>query len=154
MRFQPPAILLDSGPVGDLSNPNQHAPQSLAIWRWLRQQLAAGAAVYLPEIADYEVRREMLLRSNQRALRRLNALRGHVYFYTVNSDAWLRAAELWAVARHAARPAADPKALDGDMILCAQAEQLGAVIATDNVGHLARFVDARRWQDIPAQAAD
>ena len=45
-------------------------------------------------------------------------------------------------------------ALDGDVILCAQALTLGVaaddlVVATVNVGHLARFLTAKRWQDIP-----
>ena len=36
------------------------------------------------------------------------------------------------------------------MILAAQAELIDAVVATANVGHLAQFVDARHWRDIPA----
>jgi hypothetical protein len=50
-------------------------------------------------------------------------------------------------------PTADDKALDGDVILAAQAATLGStedqvVLATDNVGHLSRYVGAERWQDI------
>lgn len=46
-----------------------------------------------------------------------------------------------------------PDALDGDVILAAQAllvanEGNEVIIATTNVGHLSRFVDAREWQDI------
>jgi len=55
----------------------------------------------------------------------------------------LRAAELWALARNRGTPTADPKELDGDVILAAQAEQVRAVVATDNVGHLSRFVQAK-----------
>ncbi|MFI5352420.1 MAG: type II toxin-antitoxin system VapC family toxin [Candidatus Binatales bacterium] len=60
----------------------------------------------------------------------------------------LRAAELWAQARNRGTPTADPKELDGDVILAAQAEQVGAIVVTDNVGHLARFVKARNWREI------
>lgn len=47
-------------------------------------------------------------------------------------------------------PTADPRALDGDVILAAQASLLlsqgdEVVVATTNVGHLAQFIDAREW---------
>jgi hypothetical protein len=50
-------------------------------------------------------------------------------------------------------PTADNAALDGDVILAAQAALLHAlghsvVIATTNVTHLARLVPAERWQNI------
>jgi hypothetical protein len=45
-------------------------------------------------------------------------------------------------------PTAPPEALDGDVILAAQAERAGAIVATENVAHLARFVIARHWRDI------
>jgi hypothetical protein len=35
------------------------------------------------------------------------------------------------------------------VILAAQAEEAGGIVATDNVRHLSRFVDAREWRDIP-----
>lgn len=47
-------------------------------------------------------------------------------------------------------PTADDKELDGDVILAAQAEQADALVATENVGHLSRFVDAQAWRDISA----
>lgn len=43
------------------------------------------------------------------------------------------------------------KTIDGDMILAGQAKGLGVnnfVIATTNVGHLARFVPAELWTNI------
>jgi hypothetical protein len=36
----------------------------------------------------------------------------------------------------------------GRIILAAQAERAGAIVATENVGHLARFVTAKHWRDI------
>jgi hypothetical protein len=47
------------------------------------------------------------------------------------------------------RPTADPQALDCDVILAAQALAMGATVVTDNVGHLALFVEAKSWRDIP-----
>lgn len=57
-------------------------------------------------------------------------------------------------------PSADRLALDADVILCAQAVTFPhadwqrpagepVVIVTTNVGHLARFADARLWRAIP-----
>ena len=65
----------------------------------------------------------------------------------------LKAAELWAQARQDGKPTADSKALDGDVILAAQAllqAQQGyeVIVATTNVKHISRFVDARLWTDI------
>jgi hypothetical protein len=65
----------------------------------------------------------------------------------------LNAAALWAVARSAGLPTAPPDALDGDVILAAQVVLSAVVgdiatVATDNVGHLARFVDAQPWETI------
>ncbi len=62
-----------------------------------------------------------------------------------------KAAELWAQARQSGRQTAADPALDGDVILAAQALTLGlpqVVIATTNVGHLGRFVPAELWQNI------
>ena len=52
------AVLLDAGPLGLLSNPN-NSPQPIACRAWLASLLAAGRQVVVPEITDYEVRREL-----------------------------------------------------------------------------------------------
>ena len=62
-----------------------------------------------------------------------------------------QAGEFWAAARRAGTPTAGPHELDGDAILAAQAATLGdpnVIVATANVGHLARFVPAKLWQNI------
>ena len=62
-----------------------------------------------------------------------------------------QAAAFWAQARQQGQPTAGDKTLDGDMILAAQATTLGVsdvVIATTNVGHLARLAPAELWQQI------
>lgn len=65
----------------------------------------------------------------------------------------LRAAELWADVRRRGLPTAAPEALDGDVILAARTQMAGGpddavIVATVNVGHLGRLVDARIWDQI------
>lgn len=65
----------------------------------------------------------------------------------------LIAANLWTEARKTGQTTADPKALDGDVILSAQArilcnETTEVIIATTNVAHLSRFTTALDWQSI------
>ena len=66
----------------------------------------------------------------------------------------LRAAQFWAQVRKQGMPTADNKALDGDVILAAQAtliqdEGHEVIIATTNVGHLSRLAQAKEWRNIP-----
>jgi hypothetical protein len=67
------AVVLDAGPVGFLTNPN-NTPKPVAIRKWLADLLAAGRRVILPEIADYEVRREFARGNMAQSLIMLDAL--------------------------------------------------------------------------------
>lgn len=153
-----PVIVLDSGPLGMVSNPNS-SPENDAAKAWLRRQLAQGSIVVLPEIADYELRRELLRSKKTLGLRRLDALRDELHFLPIDSAVMQTAAELWALARLEGKPAATDAALDGDMILIAQSraaariyapqnQSANAVIASTNARHLSLFSDAHHWQDI------
>lgn len=68
-------ILLDAGPLGLITNPNR-SPQSLACTQWLQELIAAGVEVIVPEISDYEVRRELLRAQKLNGLKRLDELAG------------------------------------------------------------------------------
>ena len=46
------------------------------------------------------------------------------------------------------KPTATPAALNIDVILTAQARRLNTIVVTNNVRHLASFVDARPWRQI------
>jgi predicted nucleic acid-binding protein len=137
-------IVLDTGPLGKIAHP-QRNPEISA---WYDQLLASGATVIIPELADYEVRRELLLAGLADSLRRLDGLKLVLEYLPISTRAMQRAAELWAISRRSGQPTADRHALDGDVILAAQAEEAGGIVATDNVRHLSRFVDARVWRDI------
>ena len=150
-------ILLDSGPLGLMVRaPNK--PQVVHFNAWLNAILAAGATIIIPEIAHYEVRRELLRIRAVGSLRRLDfALDPSSGFrqLTLTTDAMLRAAEFWAFVRQTGIPTASPDALDADAILAGQAALAGGpgdavTIATTNLAHLNRFpgIDAQGWDQI------
>ena len=112
-----------------------------------------GVDIVIPEIADYEVRRELLRAGKDRGLARLDALKAMLGYASITTPVMLKAAEFWAAARRMGRQSADDASLDADMILAAQADSLkrtgdNAVIATTNVRHLALFTTARVWRDV------
>jgi len=143
--------LLDSGPLGIVINPKADSPLSQEGKVWLEYLPQKGYIVMLPEIADYEVRRELIREGLTAAIRRLDQLKSQIPYRPLTTEVMLLAAQLWADARNRGKPTADPHALDGDVILAAQAIlEVNAgnevVIATTNVGHLSQFVDAREWR--------
>ncbi|HUG61671.1 MAG TPA: nucleic acid-binding protein [Methylomirabilota bacterium] len=145
-------VLLDSGPLGLATNPGS-APRIPSCLLWVQSLSSRGFQVGLPEIADYEVRRELLRADKSRGLRNLDQLKSSVVFYPITTAVMLRAAALWASVRKQGRPTAPDPALDGDVILAAQGQLLAeqghlVVVATLNVDHLARFLDARLWSEI------
>jgi predicted nucleic acid-binding protein len=114
-----------------------------------------GAQVLVPAIADYEVRRELERAAKVQGIARLDAFEAAVEDrYRPLSDSALRlGARLWAQARNAGTPTADPRELDCDVLIAAQALTLGVpagdlVVATTNVSRLAQFVTAALWTSI------
>jgi predicted nucleic acid-binding protein len=147
-------VILDSGPLALLTNPKT-PPQTLAILSWVTTMHQAGHRFVVPAIADYEVRRE-LERSNKVAgLLTLDAWNNADArrYLPLTTSAIRLAAKLWAQARNAGTPTADPKELDGDVIIAAQALDMGVplsdlIIATVNVSHISLFAPAGEWQNI------
>ena len=140
----PRQLVLDTGVLGQASHPRRNR----AFAQWFTQILATDTTVFVSEIADYEVRRELIRAERHVGIARLNSLKATLPYLPVTTPIMLRAAELWAEARRRGRPTADPKELDCDVILAAQALAIGAMVVTDNVGHLALFVEAKSWRDI------
>jgi predicted nucleic acid-binding protein len=125
---------------------------------WLKNLILDGASVYVPEIADYELRRELIRINSLGSIRRLDDLTVSLKYVPITTQAMRKAAEFWASARTGGRPTADIKALDADAILAAQTILLPGpsdqvIVATTNVGHLSIFVTARLWRDIPTSPA-
>lgn len=145
-------ILLDSGPLGLITNPRA-SDENRECNLWMRSQLAKGVWVLVPAISDYEVRRELLRANKTNGLARLDQLIAAVVYVAISTEVMRQAASFWAQARNKGRPTAPDAAIDGDVILAAQAEALSdeghrVMVATTNVKHLNQFVDARLWRDI------
>lgn len=150
-------ILLDSRPLGLLAHSNPNA-EALRCEAWSQSLIAQGDRLLVPEIADYEVRRELLRAGKTDSIRILDTLREGLGFVPLTSEAMLKAAEFWAVLRQQRMQTAPDLALDADVILAAQCATLrpeqwemagaGVVIATGNVGHLGRVVSAHEWQTV------
>jgi predicted nucleic acid-binding protein len=146
------AIFLDTGPLGLLAKaPSQ--PEVIACNAWMRAVVTAGHDIYLPEIADYELRRKLLHLGSASSITRLDQLKVKLKYVPITTDAMLLAADLWAQARRSGLSTADPKAIDADVILAGQALTRGVplksiVVVTSNPGHLSRVVAADLWQNI------
>ena len=140
-------ILLDAGPLGMISNPNATA-SNRECYDWMESLIVKGVQVLVPEIADYEVRRELLRANKTQGVARLDIIKKTIGYLSITTSMMLKAAELWAEARKSGMPTADPKALDCDVILAAQALEVNGIVATENIGHLSRFVTAKHWRDI------
>jgi len=149
-------IVLDSSVLGLVTNPKATALNQSCV-AWLRAHVRQNALIVVPEIVDYEVRRELIRAGKARGLRSLDAFINLTLYEPLTTAAMRQAAQLWAQARQAGRATAAPDALDGDVIVCAQALQVAArpqhagddlIIATDNPRHLRPFVTADEWQNI------
>ena len=145
-----PIILLDSGPLGSLTTP-RFSPLAVNCKRWFQSLAGSGRRILVPEIADYELRRELLHANKVQGVANLDRLIAQTEYLPITTTAMRQAAQFWAQARQQGQPTAGDKTIDCDMILAAQAATLGVsdfVIATTNIKHLSRFVPADLWQNI------
>lgn len=149
-------LFLDSQPLGLLSNPTPSS-EGVAIMTWTGRILAAGHRIYVPEVIDYELRRELVRAGKTASIAELDSLKRLLYYLPITTDAMVLAAELWAQSRNAGTPTGDPKKLDIDAILAAQAltegRSLGlsgptVIVVTTNARHLSQFVTADLWTNI------
>ena len=143
-------VFRDAGPIGLVTNPKL-SPESTLCTRWLQALIISDTRVIIPEIADYEVRRELLRANKVKGIARLDELANSLEYLPITTAAMRQAAMFWAQARQQGQPTAGDKTIDSDMILAAQTATLDAVdvvIATTNVGHLSRFAPADLWRNI------
>ncbi|MFV9504015.1 MAG: nuclease [Oscillochloridaceae bacterium umkhey_bin13] len=143
-------ILLDTGPLSMAAHPRKNP--KLGIWLQTHLRLQT-ATIAIPEIADYEVRRELLRANKTSSLSRLDALKIGLLYVPITTDVMLQAATFWAQMRQQGTPTATDTALDADVILAATAAILigqgnSVIVATTNVKHLSRMVPAQPWDEI------
>ena len=147
------AVLLDASPLSLLARRPAWRTEGEQARRWADALLSEGVQVCVPEIIDYELRRELLRSGKSASIGRLDRLKDVLVYLPLTTETMLLAAQLWAGARNRGVPTAPSEALDIDVILAAQAmllqrAGLDCVVATSNVRHIERFVPAARWQSI------
>ncbi|MGA2593945.1 MAG: hypothetical protein ABSH32_28930 [Bryobacteraceae bacterium] len=76
-------VLLDAAPLGMITNPKS-SPENEACKNWLASLAHNGVEIVIPEIADYEVRRE-LLRGKEKGRGRLDALKGMLRYAPITT---------------------------------------------------------------------
>jgi toxin FitB len=123
-------VVLDAGPLGRIAHPRPNRQ----IAEWYKLLAGSGVEIIVAEVADYEVRRNLLLEGLDRSVERLDELKQELTYLPLTTAHVLKAAELWAMARRVGQPTADPKELDCDVILAAQALSVNAIVATENIG--------------------
>jgi hypothetical protein len=74
-------VLLDAGPLGIISHPRVSADAAA----WLTRLVDAEVQVLVPEIADYEVRRELLRAGRWKGIERLDELQTALGFVPITS---------------------------------------------------------------------
>ncbi len=147
-------VLLDACTLGMVSNPND-SQDNRRCQEWAMDLHRKGTSVCIPEIADYEIRRELIRANKAVGLAELERIIGIYRYLPLCTNAMRLAAQFWSDARTilGKMAAADPR-LDADMIVCAQArvlqmeENVEVVVATSNVRHLVSFVNASEWYEI------
>lgn len=78
-------VLLDAGPLGMATNPNTR-PEHERCAFWLRALPSYGYTPVLPEIADYEVRRELIRANKTSGLRRLDVLKSRARYLPLTTE--------------------------------------------------------------------
>lgn len=114
---------------------------------------AAGHRIIVPEIIDYEVRRELLRSHKTDGIAELDNLKTDFTYSPLKTWALLKAVELWAGTRQRGKPTSHDENIGIDVILAARALTLGLpsadiVVATANLRHLSLFVSADLWNNI------
>ena len=138
-------LLLDTGVVGQICHPRKHED--------VRGWFAAAVSQHdflISEVADYELRRELIRIRASRSLARLDELSRELRYVPVTTATWRSAANLWAWLRRTGKSTASEGGLDGDVLIAAQAIAEDAAVVTTNPRHFAPLVKAMEWGEIPA----
>jgi predicted nucleic acid-binding protein len=140
----PDRYMLDTTPLGQVCRPRWRAENSAALDRLdVRHR-----EILIPEIADYELRRELIAQRFVPGLEILDGLARRHRYVPLDTETMRLAAQLWASLRGNGRLPSAPADLGADIILAAQAIQQRAAVITANARHLARMVETCTWTDL------
>ena len=148
-------IVLDTFPLSSVTKlPTNKITLSDQCRKWVNDCEAAGHRMVVPAVSYYEVLRELEL--NQAKIQ-IEILKNFCFnsnrFLLLTTEHLEKASKLWAEARRFGYATADPKSLDCDVILAAQALSLGSsapdlIVATTNPSHISRYVSSDLWANI------
>ena len=79
-------IVLDTGVLGMLVHPAETG-EPWECKTWLKRVVLRGVLVYVPEIADYELRRELLRMKSSESIRRLDELKTRLRYAPITTEA-------------------------------------------------------------------
>ena len=114
--------VLDTGVLGLIAHPSKAEPHECK--KWMLMLLRQDVSIYVPEIADYELRRKLLHLGFAQSIERLDALRFMIGYIPITTAAMTKAAEFWASARRAGNASSLPQKL-----ICAAAVRLCESVA-------------------------
>ena len=86
-------VLLDAGPLGMISNPNATGVNRQC-YEWMESLVVNGFQIRVPEMADYEVRRELLRANKSQGILRLDLLKNTLGYMALTTSVMLQAAQL------------------------------------------------------------
>jgi predicted nucleic acid-binding protein len=135
-------LLLDTGVLGQICHPRKYHDVRSWVGRAVREH-----DLLISEVADYELRRELLRIGSRKSLDRLDELARELRYVPTTTSTWRSAARLWTERRRAGRLTAE--GLDGDVLIAAQATEENATIVTSNEKHFIGVVDALTWEGVP-----
>ena len=135
-------LLLDTSVLGRICHPRKH----LDVRAWFLRALL-DHEMLLSEVADYELRRELLRLDSKRSIHRLDELTREIQYVPMTTATWRSAAKLWAEQRRAGRPTGD--GLDADLLIATQAREEAAAVVTLNEKHFVDLVDVYSWTAVP-----
>src|SRR5690242_6807785 len=103
-------VLLDAGPLGRITSPHA-TPINVQARQWLRQVVNNGAQVLISEVADYEVRRGLVLAGSSRGIAELDQSHQVLRYIPITTATMRKAADVWADARRRGKPTASETSL-------------------------------------------
>lgn len=137
-------LLLDTGVLGRICHPRKY--QDVRMWF---ADAIGHHDILVSEVADYELRRELIRIGATRSLSRLDELARELRYVPATTATWRSAANLWAWLRRTGKATASGDGLDGDVLIAAQARAEEAVVVTTNPRHFEPLVHAWPWDEVP-----